>query len=351
MPVSTVSSSVRPPALLRGLAATALAAALLWWGIPKITGATWSAISDAMRVVTIPQIAVLALLWVAGLVAHSFVLTGALPGLSCRRALTLNLTGSAVSNVAPLGGALGVATNLVMVRAWRFKDSAFAVFTLVTNVWDVLAKLVLPIVAVTVLFVMDGGGDHALNVSALVAVVVLAVVLAVGLVALLSDTVARVLARGLAAAARRVLPARFAVRTERLEHAVHAARERTRGLVRERWAQLTAGMAAYVLLQAVLLWVSLDVVGADLGFPVVLAGFAVERFLTLAMVTPGGAGIAEAATVATLVALGGDPLAVAAGVLIYRAFTFLLEIPVGGLWLGGWLLARARRARARSVHA
>jgi uncharacterized membrane protein YbhN (UPF0104 family) len=341
--VVIATQRIRSPGVVRGLAASALAVALLWWGIPKITGATWSAISDTMSVVTWPEITVLAGLWIAGLVAHSFVLTGALPGLTWRRALTLNLTGSAVSNVAPLGGALGVATNLVMVRAWSFKDSAFAVFTLVTNVWDVLAKLVLPIVAVTVLFLVGGVADQALNVAAVVAVVFLLLVLVVGVVGLASDTVSRVLARGVARMAHRVLPTRLASRADGLEGAVVSARDHTRSIVRARWPQLTAGMASYVVLQAVLMWLSLHVVGADLGFSAVLAGFAVERFLTLAMLTPGGAGIAEAATVATLVALGGDPLAVAAGVLIYRGFTFLLEIPVGGLWLGGWLISRARR--------
>ena len=36
----------------------------------------------------------------------------------------------------------------------------------------------------------------------------------------------------------------------------------------------------------------------------------------------------------------------AAGVLLYRGFTFALEIPVGGVWLGGWLVARRRRHAA-----
>jgi hypothetical protein len=35
-----------------------------------------------------------------------------------------------------------------------------------------------------------------------------------------------------------------------------------------------------------------------------------------------------------------------AGVLLYRGFTYALEIPVGGVWLGGWLLMRRRQRRA-----
>jgi uncharacterized membrane protein YbhN (UPF0104 family) len=92
-------------------------------------------------------------------------------------------------------------------------------------------------------------------------------------------------------------------------------------------------------------------VGGQLTAPQVLAGFAVERVLTLAVVTPGATGIAEAGTIATMVALGGDPVTTTAGVLLFRAFSFALEIPVGGVWLGGWFLGRrlARQRAARAV--
>jgi len=33
-------------------------------------------------------------------------------------------------------------------------------------------------------------------------------------------------------------------------------------------------------------------------------------------------------------------------VLLYRGFTFALEIPVGGAWLAGWFLRRRRRTSA-----
>lgn len=68
----------------------------------------------------------------------------------------------------------------------------------------------------------------------------------------------------------------------------------------------------------------------------VAAAFAVERVATLLPVTPAGTGPAEAGAVAVLVALGGAPVAAAAGVLLYRLFTVLLEIPVGAIWLAGW---------------
>ena len=44
------------------------------------------------------------------------MLAAALPGLDLRRGLLLNLSGSAVSNVMPLGGAVGTALNWQMAR-------------------------------------------------------------------------------------------------------------------------------------------------------------------------------------------------------------------------------------------
>jgi uncharacterized membrane protein YbhN (UPF0104 family) len=114
---------------------------------------------------------------------------------------------------------------------------------------------------------------------------------------------------------------------------------------------MSLGMLGYGLLQAVLLWACLHAVGADLAPAAVLAGFAVDRVMTLVVITPGAVGFAEAGTAAALIALGGSPAAVAAGVLLYRGFTFALEIPVGGTWLAGWLFWRRRAARgaARTV--
>ena len=71
---------------------------------------------------------------------------------------------------------------------------------------------------------------------------------------------------------------------------------------------------------------------------VLFAGFAVERVMTLLVITPGGVGLAETATAFALVALHADPVVSAAGVVIYRMFTYLFEIPVGAAWLAAWLI-------------
>jgi uncharacterized membrane protein YbhN (UPF0104 family) len=71
---------------------------------------------------------------------------------------------------------------------------------------------------------------------------------------------------------------------------------------------------------------------------VVLAAFAVERILSMVVITPGATGVVEVGMTGVLVALRVDATAAAAGVLLYRAFTFGMEIPVGGLSMLAWSL-------------
>lgn len=342
-------SGAGPLRLLRAVVALALAVVMLGYVFPHVVGATTSDIRAAFGAVSGREAAVLVALWACGLLTHSFVLTGALPGLTRGRALTLNLTGSAVANSLPLGGAAGVSLNYVMVRAWGIETAAFAAFTLVTNLWVVLLKLAMPAVALVALWATGVPVGIATRWTALASVAALAVLAAIVGLAVGSRRVAASL---VALVVPVVTALRRVVRREgdaaRIGEGVLACRESVVSVLRKRWGQLSAGTVGYGLLQALLLWACLRAVGVDLPAAAVLAGFAVDRVMTLAVITPGAVGFTEAGTAAALVALGGSPAAVAAGVLLYRGFTFALEIPVGGTWLAAWLLRR-RLARGSTA--
>src|SRR5699024_512706 len=101
---------------------------------------------------------------------------------------------------------------------------------------------------------------------------------------------------------------------------------------------------------AALLWLCLEAVGSAPAAPVVLAAFAVERVLSLAVITPGATGIVELGMTGYLVHAGTGSATAAAGVLLYRLFVIGMEVPVGGVLLGWWALAQARtRGRARKA--
>lgn len=320
----------------------ALGAALLIWGLPLVAGADWSAIGAVFSQLTRWQVVGLALVWQFGLWVHTIALCAALPGLSSPRAWFLNQTGSAVSNLLPLGGAAGTALNYSTCRVWGFSTPAFLRWAIVTNIWDTLGKLVVPAVAVLWLVASDTASPETLVSAALVGAVVLGLLVAFTWFMLHRDVGMKVVGRGLDSLVR-------SLRLRRLMDQHFAAdagsfRRDLADLVAHAWGRLTVGKAAYALSQAGLLWLCVLWLGGAASPAVVFAAFAAERVLSMAVVTPGATGVVEVGMTGTLVWFGVDPATAAASVLLYRAFIIGLEIPFGGTALLWWLI-RTRRVR------
>jgi uncharacterized membrane protein YbhN (UPF0104 family) len=86
---------------------------------------------------------------------------------------------------------------------------------------------------------------------------------------------------------------------------------------------------------------------AEVGWSEALAVFAFARLATAVPFSPGGVGIVELALTAGLVGAGGARAPVVAGVLVYRALTYLLQIPLGAAAYLVWRrLARTRGSSA-----
>ena len=299
-----------------------------------MSGLGWSQLDRELAKVSTAQLVLLTLIWIAGLVTHTVALTAALPELSHRRALTLSLTGSAVSNVTPLGGALGVGLNYHMTRMWGASRGEFAVYTFVTNLCDVLAKLIVPVVIVSVLMAAQApvALPHGGSVVALCGLLAAAVTVGTLLV---SETAASRAASFLSRTAGAVL--RVLRRPRTIDAAsILETRSASWATMRASWKKLTLGQFGYFTLLAVLLCTALSVTGSGLVGWQLLAAVAVERLLSLSVLTPGGSGVIEVGLSGFLISIGGVPAGTIAGVLLFRAFTFLVEIPVGGALLAGW---------------
>ncbi|KNX38981.1 hypothetical protein VV01_20575 [Luteipulveratus halotolerans] len=321
---------------LKALLGVGLTGVLIVWALPRAVGASWSQIGETVTAVQPWQLGLLAALWLLGLAVHTLALSAAMPGLSHRRSFLLNITGSFVSNLLPLGGAAGTVANYSMARSWGFGPVAFARWALVTNVWDTLVKLALPVIAITWLSTTTLHND-ALGTVAIISVIAL-VLMVIGVAALfLSDRVARGLARVVARAARVIRRPSDSVTWQ---HRAVEMRCDTAELVAQGWGRLTVGKVAYAALQAVLLWTCLWVVGLHVSPAVVFAAFAVQNVLTLFVITPGAAGFVEVGMAGVLVALGAPAAGAAAAILLYRGFVFLMEIPVGGALMGLWVARR-----------
>ncbi|MBM6402367.1 lysylphosphatidylglycerol synthase transmembrane domain-containing protein [Phycicoccus sonneratiae] len=329
---------------VRLAAGAALAAAVVAMALPRVTGTSWEPILAALTRPSPAQLGLLAALWLVGLWVHTPSLTAALPGLSHRRALLLNLSGSFVSNLLPLGGAAGTVVNWRMARGWGFGSAAFGRWALVTNLADTVVKLLLP--GVVLCWVAVSGRDLAGPLTAPGTVgVALLLALVTGVVVLgRDDRAVRRLGRLLDRLAARLRP--LPVAPEGWGERAARFRRDSAHLVRTGWARMLGGKVGYALFQALLLWACLEVVGAPAAPVVVASAFVVERLLSMLVITPGATGIVEVGMAGALTALGVPAAPAAAGVLLYRAFVVGMEVPVGGLALLGWWAGRRRGARA-----
>ncbi|MFG1998482.1 lysylphosphatidylglycerol synthase domain-containing protein [Spirillospora sp. NPDC048911] len=308
-------------------AASLLGAAALLIALPYVVGVNWRQIGIEIGHLGTVEIFLLTLLWAAGLWAYTFVLTTSLPGLTHVHAFMLNAVGSAVSNLLPFGGAAGVAVTFAMARGWGHRNAAITVSTLVTGVWNVLSRLSLPAVGVAALLIAGELPDRRTAVTASFAAAALLGVVVLLAFVLRSEAAARAVEGWTPRAGRLLL----------------ALRHRTVGVVRAGWKGLTLGMVAYLLSQALLLEGCLVAVGADVGPAEVVAVFAVNRMLTTAVITPGGAGISETSTAALLVHFAVPAAPAAAATILYSFYTYAIEMPTGGAAWAAWTLRRRRK--------
>ena len=226
------------------------------------------------------------MLWFAGLCVHTPSLTAAMPGLSHRRALLLNLSGSFVSNLLPLGGAAGTVVNWRMARTWGFSSGAFSRWAVVTNLADTVVKLALPGVVLCWFAVGSTAPPRTVGTAAAVGAALLVVtVIGVALVAR-DDRALRRAGRWADRAAARVrlvpgAPEGYGERAARF-------RSDSARLVRDGWGRMLGGKLGYAALQALLLWACLRVVGGPVAPLVVASAFVVERVLSMVVADPGG---------------------------------------------------------------
>ncbi|MCE1180261.1 MAG: flippase-like domain-containing protein [Micrococcales bacterium] len=332
---ATATRPSRGRQTLNAVIGLGLAAALLVWGLPYFAKTSWSDIWAVLRGIP-PGTAVSLLgLMVVGLWFYTFTFTGSLPGLRHWQALVVNVCGSSVGNLLPGGGALGLAATYTILRSWGFTRRAISTSAIVTGVWNVLSRVALPVVAIIALRSgVEEDVPRALQDAAVAGAVTGVAVLGIFIAALVSEPAAqrvgRAIDRVLAPLRRRRAPSTMSVEALTLD-----MRARSLAIVRTGWLPMTFGMLGFFGVYYILFWFVMDAVGVEMYHGQLFAAYAIGRLLTAVGITPGGLGITENATVIALAAWGADPVAAAAGAVLFTVYTHLLEVPLGGL---GWLV-------------
>lgn len=270
-------------------------------------------------------------------VTYWLLMMSTLPGLSIGQAMVVTETSTAISNVLPGGPALGMGLTYSMYSSWGFDRRSVAIAIGVSGFADLFAKLAMPAAAL-VFIAAYGDSSPGLITAALIGVLVLGGLIAIVWMTLSSDRSARRVGETLARAAGPVL--RLRGRSPgNLGATFVAFRERTIALIRQRgWGVIGASLLSHVSLFMVLL-LALRHIGVSreqVGWAEALGAFAFVRFLTAFPITPGGLGVIELGLTAALAYAGGPRAEVVAAVLVFRALTYLVQIPFGAITYLYW---------------
>jgi uncharacterized membrane protein YbhN (UPF0104 family) len=304
--------------------------------LPRI--ADYRSVLDVVRDLDWQDWAVLAGAVVLNLSTFPPAWMAALPGLGYRDAMAMTQASTALSIVSPAGAAVGMGASYSMLRSWKFPASAVALAVAIAGLWNQLANLAFPVVALGLLTLADED-NPALRTAALIGFVVLLVAI---------TGFALVLSRE--ARAHRIggLAARLANRALRLARrgpvgwggeSFARFRREALGLLRRRWHVITLATLAGHLTVFVLLLVCLRVTGitgSEVTAIEAFAAWSLIRILGVLPLTPAGVGIVEVGLTGALVAFGAPNAEAVAATLLYRALTVLPTLALGLLAAATW---------------
>ena len=345
-PAAAVTGPGRPrPRRGREIVRTAgpavLVVAIFGFAIPHF--GSYRSVWASMGAMTWAQALLVAAAAAASMTSTWIMICSVLPSIRLREAAVVNLGSNAVASTLPAGGALAMGVSWAMLSSWGISTAEYVLYTLVSGIWNVFARLGLPVLALVVLATASRPGAGLIAAAA--AGLALLAALAAGLGLLMrSESFAvragRVLQLALVTACRVARrPASFDIPGSLL-----GFRDRAGARIAARGWRITAATAASNLTLWLVLLACLRGIGlsqAQVSWQTSLAAFAFVRLLTVLPITPGGLGITELGLIATLAAGHRDGAQVTAAVLLYRAVTYLPPIPLGAIACLTWRHAPA----------
>jgi uncharacterized protein (TIRG00374 family) len=312
-----------------GAIGIAIVVATFVFFLPKIADYrdVWGLVKD----LTWPWIVALLVATALNLITFAPPWMVALPGLRFRPALMMTQASTALSIVAPGGAAIGIAGQYGILRVWGFRNREIARGVTLVSLWNQLANLAYPIVAVFALAVTHDQTAF-LATAAFVGAAIFGIVVAALVLVLYSDRLARDIGDTVAAATSWLLvklrrkPVSW--RGASFERFRHDAVQ----LLKRRWHALTLATVAGSGTVFLVLVVSLRAFGISADEVSVVQAFAawsLARLLGSIPVTPGGIGVVELSLSGTLIGFGGSNAGVVAAVLVYRFLTIVPTLLLG----------------------
>ena len=135
--------------VLRTVVSVALVAAIFGFALPRF--ASYRSVWASLGGMAWPQALLVGVTAAASMASYWFMICAVLPSIRLRQAAAVNLSSSAVANTLPAGGALGLGVSWAMLSSWGVSTADYVLYTLVSGIWNVLARLGLPALALLVM--------------------------------------------------------------------------------------------------------------------------------------------------------------------------------------------------------
>jgi uncharacterized protein (TIRG00374 family) len=300
----------------------------------------WAAIQN----MSTGWLVVLLIATIVVIVVYVFPFQAALPDLKYKPAFVVRQTSFMISNVIPMGGAIGLGVQFGMLNSYGFGPAPSTAAIGITSVWNTFITLALPVLGLLALAIIGELNSTAALVTLLG---VIAIVVGVVVFALILKSEAN--ARKLGAWADRVVAwAAGLINKEAdlgLDQALVDFRDSIVGVVSQRWALITGTNLLQQLAQFSVLFIAiLGIQGGtgEINLFEAFAAFAFGRLATFIPIPPGGLGTTDAIMTGALTAFGmanGDALA---AVLIWRALTYFPQVFIG---IGTFLFWQRERSK------
>jgi len=330
---------------LSGGVTVAVLVAVFGFVLPNL--ANYRDVLDYVADISLGAWAIIAFFTVAFLLAYPIVLDQVMTTLRLREAFVNHMTGTAVTNSVPSGGAIALPINYAMYMSWGFTPHAISAGLLAAGVWDWLARISLPVIAVLGI-AMTGDAETWMWAVSVGGVVIVGA--SVFFLVRLLDTegLARRFAAWLDRLAERVVRVLKRKKPD-IAGIVVQFRGDLNGVVRRRAGHLSMATIWNHATMTGLFVACVYAVGVDttmISLPWMILAFTLGRFLVMIPVSPGGLGLVDLGWIGILT-LGWqttnpgvpvDTSLISAGVLLFRALTLLPPIPIG---MVSWLFWRS----------
>jgi uncharacterized protein (TIRG00374 family) len=271
----------------------------------------------------------------------------ALPGLRTQDGFVMIETTAAISNTVPAGGAVAIGMTYRMLSSFGFSGVDISAAVITTGIWNLFAKLGLPLAAVGLLSITSHS-TATLRGAALAGVIAMLIGAALLWLLFWSASGAQRLGRLSDRAANRVGHLFGRPATDRVERSMSEFKSRTVRTMHRRgwqltWTTLANQLAGFVLVLIIVR--ALGIGSGQVSLIAVFTAFAVARLAGAIPVTPGGLGTLDAAFVSLMTTFGANSSSALAVDLIWRLMVYFLPILPGTATYLVWIRNLSRAAR------